>query len=90
MKKVRVTITGRVQGVWFRSSTYDKALDLGVTGYVRNLINGDVEIVAEGEDSKVDALVHWARVGPPLAYVDDVDVEILEYDDEFTIFGIRY
>ena len=90
MKKVRVVVTGRVQGVWFRSSTHDKAVELGIHGYVRNTIDGNVEFVAEGDDSKVDRLIRWAEVGPPLARVDHIDVEVLKYDNEYTDFSIVY
>jgi len=90
MKKVRVIVVGRVQGIWFRASTCDKAKELGVNGYVRNLVNGDVEFVAEGDDSKVDRLIQWARRGPPLARVDDIKVEVLEYDNEYTDFRVSY
>ena len=90
MKKVRVVVTGRVQGVWFRSSTRDKARELGVNGYVRNLVSGDVEFVAEGDDLKVDRLIEWARRGPPLARVDDVKVNVLRYDNEYSDFRVGY
>jgi len=90
MKKVRVIVVGRVQGIWFRASTCDKAKELGVNGYVRNLVNGDVEFVAEGEDPKVDRLIQWARRGPPLARVDDIKVEVLEYNNEYTDFRVSY
>ncbi len=90
MKKVRAVVIGRVQGVWFRAATRDKAKQLGVNGYVQNLVNGDVEFVAEGDDSEVDRLLQWARQGPPLARVDDVDVEILQYDNEYNDFRVRY
>lgn len=90
MKKIRVVVTGRVQGVWFRSSTHDKAVELGVHGYVRNTIDGNVEFVAEGDDSKVDRLIRWVEVGPPLARVDRIDVEVLKYDNEYTDFNIVY
>jgi len=90
MKKVRVVVTGRVQGVWFRAATRDKAKQLGVNGYVRNLVSGDVEFVAEGDDSEVDRLIQWVRHGPPLAGVDDVEVEILQYDNEYTDFRVGY
>jgi acylphosphatase len=90
MKKVRVRVCGRVQGVWFRASTVDKARELGVNGYVRNLPNGDVEFVAAGDDRQVDALVDWARHGPPLAHVDDLTVEPLESDEEFRGFRSAY
>ncbi|MFB0516150.1 MAG: acylphosphatase [Candidatus Neomarinimicrobiota bacterium] len=90
MKKVRVVVSGRVQGVWFRASTYDKAKEFGVNGYVRNTISGDVEFVAEGEDSKVDRLIQWARHGPPLARVDHIEVVVLEYDNEYPDFSVRH
>jgi len=90
MKKVRVVVTGRVQGVWFRAATRDKAKQLGVNGHVRNLVSGDVEFVAEGDDSEVDRLIQWARRGPPLARVDKVEVEILQYDNEYTDFRVGY
>ncbi len=90
MKKVRAVVTGRVQGVWFRAATRDKAKQLGVNGYVRNLASGAVEFVAEGDDSEVDRFIQWARQGPPLARVDDVDVEILQYDAEYNDFRVRY
>ena len=90
MKKVRAVVTGRVQGVWFRAATRDKAKQLGVNGYVRNLANGAVEFVAEGDDSEVDRFIKWARQGPPLARVDDVDVEILQYDAEYNDFTVGY
>jgi acylphosphatase len=90
MKRVHVTITGQVQGVWFRASTADKARELGVNGYVRNLPDGNVELVAAGENRKVDALIEWAKEGPPLANVDEVRVEPLDTDEEFSGFGIAY
>ena len=89
MKRVRVLVSGRVQGVWYRASTCDKAMELGVTGYVRNLPDGDVEFVAEGEDSRVDKLIEWARKGPDGARVDGIRIERLAGDREFAAFGIR-
>jgi acylphosphatase len=90
MKKVKVTVSGRVQGVWFRATTHEKAVELGVKGYVRNLVNGGVEFIAEGEDSKVDELVQWAEHGPPLAQVEQIKIVELEYDKEYTSFHIKY
>ena len=90
MKKVRVIVTGRVQGVWFRGSTCDKARALGVKGYVRNQADGSVEFVAEGEDAMVDELVRWARQGPSVARVDNIKVDILPYKDEYQDFRIGY
>jgi len=90
MKKVRAIVMGRVQGVWFRANTIQEAKLLGVRGYARNLPDGSVEIVAEGEGSAVDALIAWAGEGPPLAVVRQVRVEDLDYEEEFSGFGIRH
>jgi acylphosphatase len=90
MKKVKAIVMGRVQGVWFRANTMQEAKLLGVRGYARNMADGSVEIVAEGEAAAVDALISWAAEGPPLAVVRQVRVEDLDYDDEFSNFGIRH
>jgi len=89
MKRVRAIISGRVQGVWFRASTLEKALEYGVCGTVRNLVDGRVELVAEGEDEQVDQLLRWAGNGPPMAAVDRVDLEDLPGDKEFSDFRIH-
>lgn len=69
----RVHVVGRVQGVWFRESCRDRALDAGVSGWVRNLDDGRVEVVLEGPAAAVDEVVAWCRQGPPRARVDRVD-----------------
>ena len=66
-------IRGRVQGVFYRASTRDKALSLGLTGYARNLPDGRVEVVACGEADAIAALARWLHEGPPMAQVDDVE-----------------
>jgi acylphosphatase len=75
MKRVRVRVSGRVQGVWFRDSCRREAERLGLTGFVRNEPDGTVAVEAEGADAAVDALVAWCRQGPPGARVSGVDVE---------------
>ena len=74
MKRVRVEVSGRVQGVMFRDSCRREADRLGVVGWVRNEPGGSVLVVAEGPDDAVDALVAWCRTGPPGARVTGVDV----------------
>jgi acylphosphatase len=69
-----VTVTGRVQGVWFRESCRDLALAAGVAGWVRNLDDGRVEIALEGRTAAVEEVIAWCRVGPPRARVERVDV----------------
>ncbi len=73
-KKVRVVIEGRVQGVAYRASCEDKAVSLGVNGWVRNRWDGGVEGLFEGPADAVDALVVWCKLGPPAARVTRVDV----------------
>jgi acylphosphatase len=75
MKRARVRIRGFVQGVYFRAETRDRAGSLGVAGWVRNVPDGTVEAVFEGEADRVDTLVAWCRRGPEGARVDDVAVE---------------
>jgi len=75
MKRAHVFISGRVQGVWFRAHTREKAEELGLSGWVRNLHDGRVEAVFEGEDKEVDEMVKWCHRGPPLSRVEKVDVE---------------
>ncbi len=89
-KRLRVTVSGRVQGVAFRASTRRKATQLGVTGWVRNLANGDVEIVVEGEEDQVKQLVSWAKTGPSRARATDLHSQQEEYRGEFDTFSIRY
>lgn len=90
MKRVRAVVSGRVQGVCFRAYTRDAAERLGVCGYVRNLPDGTVEIVAEGEDGGVDALVEWARTGPAYARVTGVSVTESEFRGDHMEFRVRH
>ena len=72
MKTLHLQIQGRVQGVWFRESMRREAERLGVVGWVRNRPDGSVEAVAQGAPEAVDALVEWARIGPPQARVERI------------------
>jgi acylphosphatase len=76
--RVRAVVSGRVQGVWFRESCRREAQRLGVKGWVRNRPDRTVEIEAEGERDRVDALLAWAREGPPLAVVTGIELEDLD------------
>ena len=70
MAAARFLVRGKVQGVWFRASTRDEALMLGLRGYARNLSNGDVEVLAVGDADAIDRLAVWLQQGPPMARVD--------------------
>lgn len=74
MIRAHLIVRGLVQGVYFRQSTRDEALRLGLRGWVRNRRDGSVELVAEGEQASVEALVAWCHRGPTMARVDGVEV----------------
>ncbi len=74
MRAVRAVIEGRVQGVGFRWSCVQEANQLGVTGWVRNLPSGQVEVWAEGDDAAVEGLLTWCRKGPRFGRVDSIVV----------------
>ncbi len=91
MSKVRAVlkIKGRVQGVFFRQSTKDTAIQLGLTGWAKNSADGSVEVVFEGGRKAVDAAIEWCRQGPAAAHVIEVTVDWQDFQDEFSGFGIR-
>jgi acylphosphatase len=88
--RVRLVVRGRVQGVWFRGAMQEEAWRLGVAGWVRNRADGAVEAEIEGEPSMVDALVAWARQGPPGARVSGVETQAIESLGERGGFAIRH
>jgi len=74
MRRVHVSIEGRVQGVFFRASCVERARELGLAGWVRNALDGRVEAEFEGEPEAIEQMVAWCREGPPYARVDGVNV----------------
>lgn len=91
LASVRVMVYGRVQGVYFRAFTLRQATELGLTGYVRNLPNGDaVEVRAEGERDKLAKLIDYLKIGPPGAKVARVEASEAEYTGGYAKFSIRY
>ena len=72
---LRIIISGHVQGVFFRASTQARASELGVTGWVRNLQDGTVEVHAEGNQDALDHFIEWCRKGPPSAKVSQCDLD---------------
>jgi len=83
-------VSGRVQGVFFRSEMEDEAMKHALCGWVRNLPDGRVEAVFEGEKDKVDRLVEFCRRGPLGARVTQVEVAWEDYKGEFRDFRVRY
>ncbi len=85
----RYQIKGRVQGVFFRAATRDEARRLGLTGFVRNMPNGDVEVIACGNRDALDELAAWLWRGPPRARVSDVVSEAIVGHDTRGEFVVR-
>ncbi len=90
MKRFHVHISGRVQGVFFRANTCKQARSLGLTGWVRNLPDGRVEAVFEGDNGAAEAMRDWCRTGTPPARVELLEAEEESPTGEFTDFRIVY
>lgn len=90
MERAHVFVSGKVQGVNYRATTRDEAQERGVTGWVKNLDDGRVEAVFEGERDAVEAMVEFCHDGSPAAEVEDVEVERGEATGGFDGFSIRY
>jgi acylphosphatase len=75
MNTIRLIITGRVQGVFYRKSAKEKADALNITGMVKNIAGGEVEIIASGTKEQLDNFIAWCKVGPPKAVVTKIEIE---------------
>ncbi len=89
MKKVHLIISGSVQGVFYRHNTNQVANRLGLKGFVRNLPNGNVEVIAEGNEEKLKELIEFCKKGPEAAYVENVNIEYEKPTKEFNTFSIK-
>lgn len=90
VKQVHLIISGRVQGVLFRSNTKNQADKLEITGWVKNLPNGSVEITAQGKRETLDNLISWCKAGPLFAKVEKLKVKWQKPSDFFQTFEIIY
>lgn len=88
--RAHIFVSGIVQGVNFRYYTAATATELGLKGWVRNMRDGRVEVLCEGEEEKVNQMIEWCRKGPPSASVRGVGVVMEEYIGEFSAFDISY
>jgi len=88
---VHAIVYGRVQGVFFRAFVSERAVELGLTGYVRNLRGREaVEVQAEGERDRLERLVDYLKIGPPAARVEKVAADWSGYTGDYSGFSIRY
>ena len=90
IKRVRVIISGRVQGVGFRYFTQREGERLGLVGWVKNLPNGDVEAEAEGDEARVDAFVEAIRRGPPASRILNFQIDVIPANYRDIAFDIRF
>ena len=88
--RLHVLIEGRVQGVFFRAATRDEARKWGLKGWVRNLADGRVEALFEGEKGALAAMLAWCKKGPPYAYVDVVEEDWQPYQGDLGDFRVAY
>jgi len=88
--RAHILVCGRVQGVFFRDHTRRWAISLGLTGWVKNLWDGRVEVLTEGEKENIESLISRLKQGPPMAQVENADVTWEEYKDEFEDFQIAW
>jgi len=88
-KRVHLIIQGKVQGVFFRASTKDKARELGLSGFVRNKEDGTVEVVAEGDQEQLQKLVDWCHIGPDHSCVNAVQLDWQPYIAQVEKFTIN-
>ena len=90
MDQARLIISGNVQGVFYRASCQDVAVKYGLKGWVKNLPNGQVEVLAQGNKQQIEQLIEWCKKGPPHADVTDVKTEWHDIQEQFVSFGIKY
>ena len=88
--RAHAIISGRVQGVFFRMETKRAADRIGVYGWVRNLRDGTVDAIFEGNQDQVDTILAWCKEGPPNAQVSDVKLDWQDYSGEFSGFDISF
>lgn len=88
--RAHIFVTGKVQGVYYRQNTMETAKAHGVTGWVRNLPDGRVEAVLEGDESGVKNVIEWCKVGPPKAQVEKVDMKFESYTGKVSEFTVIY
>ncbi|MHA7733093.1 acylphosphatase [Nitrosopumilus sp. S6] len=89
-QRIRLFVTGRVQGVFFRQTLKTRAIQNDVFGWVKNLKDGRVEAILEGNEENVNRLIEWAHAGPANAIVEDIEIRNEEFTGEFSKFDVLY
>ena len=89
-QRIRIIVTGKVQGVFFRQSLKIKAKQNEIFGWVKNLKDGRVEAILEGDEEKMNRIIEWAHGGPANARVEDVEIQNEKFIGEFSKFDVLY
>ena len=89
-QRVRLLVSGNVQGVFFRQALKVIAKKNNVLGWVRNLKDGRVEAMLEGDNKFINSVIEWTRIGPANSRVDDIEVSNEEFKNEFSTFDVLY
>lgn len=90
MAAAQIFVSGRVQGVFYRASTREVALRHHLSGWVRNLSDGRVEAMLEGERENIEKVIEWCRLGPPAAAPSNLEIKWLKYSGSFSDFRLRH
>ncbi|RTZ71637.1 MAG: acylphosphatase [Candidatus Neomarinimicrobiota bacterium] len=90
MKAFKATVSGKVQGVWFRDSTRKEAAKLNVVGWVKNMPDGTVYLEAEGAEENLKEFEQWLHVGSPMSQVNRIEVEWIEPTGEYSTFEMKF
>ena len=89
-QRVHLLVSGKVQGVFFRQALKVVAKKNNVLGWVRNLKDGRVEAILEGDNKSINSVIEWTRIGPANSHVDDIQVSDEEFKNEFSTFEVLY
>jgi acylphosphatase len=89
-QRVHLLVRGKVQGVFFRQALKVVAKKNNVLGWVRNLKDGRVEAILEGDNKSVNSVIEWANIGPANSRVDDIEINNKEFKNEFSTFDVLY
>ena len=90
MKNLEIVVSGRVQGVCYRAFVLHRANELNIKGYTKNLVNGNVKVIAIGEESVMNVFINMLRDGPSMARVDNIQTSEIIIGEEFSGFSIKY
>lgn len=90
MKSLEIIVSGRVQGVCYRAFVLHRANELNIKGYAKNLMNGNVKVIASGEEDAMNIFINMLKEGPSMARVDDVQTSEIIIGEEFSDFTIKY